>query len=544
MRVGVPLVFRAILAIGWMIACCPIPPPETQGPRLVVLIAVDQLRSEYLQRFEPLLTGGLRRLLDEGFSFRRAFHQHAITETAPGHATLSTGRHPSGHGIVSNYWYDRVTGEEIYSVEDAEERETPERLLAPTLGDWLKQRSYLSKVIAIGGKDRAAILLGGKRADGAFWYDGDSGEMTTASYYYRRTPQWLDEFNTRKPLDQRFGNAWEATELSPDQLAQAGVQEFWLGPLRPGFPHALGGRRMAPTEGFYWGVYRTPLLDELVADFALHAVESQGLGLDGHPDLLAISFAALDLVGHRYGPESREVLETVLALDRTLERLLQGLEAQVGRQHRLVVLSADHGVASIPELRRTQGMDARRLDSEVIRCLQGLEGHLREELGPAPDDGRWVRPGPVFANASVGGAGLSAEAVRQVAADYVEACPAVVKAWTFDELAEGGENLPAAGPLFAHSFHSDRSPDLLLQFDEHFLPSNYAEATHGTPYEYDRHVPLMFLLGGVAAGYSDEPVATADLAPTLAALAGIPAPPGLDGRDRSAMMLRPAHEAN
>ena len=508
------------------------PAPAMAPPRLVLLLVVDGLRALDLERFSPLFDGGLRRLMDRGVRFADAHHEHAVTTTSPGHATLATGLHPRRHGIIDNWWHERDPAREVSSVGDAELGASPRRLLAPTLGDWLKERDPSSRVFAVSGKDTAAVLLGGHRADGAFWYDPANGGFRTSEYYRQRRPDWLTGFNEQRLLDEHFGRAWEPLPVDAETIAQLEIAAPEPGARAAGFRHLFGGLAAAPDEGFYGSVYYSPWLDAHLARCAERLATAEDLGGDGVVDLLAVSFSTLDEVGHTHGPDSREWLDLVLRLDRTIGELLDALDRTVGRDRILVALSSDHGMAPLPEVRARRGLAGRRADSRDVLCLQAVGRGLAERFG----DDRWLLPGPFLDPEAVRRSGRDRDAVEREAVRLFEQCPAVVKAWTRDELRESGAAPDPYQERFARGFHPPRSPDFQLQFEEHFVRYTDGGTDHGSPYSYDTHVPLILSGARLAPGRIDERVSTSDLAPTLAALAGVPPPAGLDGRDLSALL--------
>jgi predicted AlkP superfamily pyrophosphatase or phosphodiesterase len=526
------------LLAGLVVASgCAAPPPPEGTPRLVVLIVVDQMRYDYLVRFGPLFSGGLRRLLDESVSFTDARHDHAITTTAPGHATLATGLYPSHHGIVDNYWTERGDGDRTYAVGDSRYGRSPRHLLAPTLGDWFKRASGRSKVFAASGKDRAAILLGGRRADGVFWFDEEKGGFTTSRYYPAR-PRWLADFNGRHPADELFGAAWEPLPetaevlADPQRRAAFGIEDLDRGLFPRPFPHPLGGLAFAPGEDFYGALFDSPLQDALLARLAVTLIDAEGLGADAYPDLLALSFSAVDEVGHAYGPDSPEILDTLLRLDRSLGEVLDAVDRRIGRRQVVVALSADHGVLPLPEVRRFHGLPGRRIDAGTVRCFQQAGERLSRRLG----EGRWLTADGSIDEKTLAASGRGRAEVEQAARREIESCPGVERVWTRTELASGAAAADPVGRLYAHSFHPQRSGDLLVQFEEYFLPRLGDGTTHGSPYDYDTHVPWLLRLptGGPAA--ISQRVSTVDVAPTLATLAGVAPPPGLDGVDRRPLL--------
>ena len=246
------------------------PTEPGDGPRLVLFLVVDQMRAEYLDRFGPLFSDGLARLMENSVHFTDAHQFHATTETAPGHATLATGLFPSRHGIVANYWFDREQDDFAYAVSDEEFGRSPRNLQGTTLGSWMKAANSGSKVFAASGKDRSALLTAGLEADGAFWYDRDEGTFTSTEYYYPedRYPEWLVSLNERSWMDQFFAKPWEPVPAAAEAGEELGISDTDLGPLTGRFPHALGGLAMQPTESFYRSLYSTPMVDSYLAELA------------------------------------------------------------------------------------------------------------------------------------------------------------------------------------------------------------------------------------------------------------------------------------
>jgi len=494
------------------------------APRLVVVMVVDQMRADYLDRFDILLTGGLGTFLESGVRFTEAHHRHAITNTGPGHATISTGCDPARHGIITNYWLDRQRGDEVYALDEG----APTRLECSTLGDWLKSRYRDSKVYSVAGKDRSAVLLAGREADGAYFYDWNGG-FETSAYYSAESPAWLENFNSESGLARRFGAAWTPQSLDRGEIEKLGVETTDMGPLRSGFPHVFGGASLFPGESFFNALFTSPWLDALVADLAIRMIETEGLGADAVPDLLAVGFSALDSAGHRYGPDSPEVLDTILALDKTLDKFLGELDQRIGLEHVLIALTSDHGAVQLPEVRQGRGLSGRRIGSEEILCLQGIEKRLDEKLAPSD----WLRAGPVLNDSALEETGIARTAAEAAVAEALEACPSVARAWTRGELltVSGDEPQVGVAAAFARSYHPNRSPDVLIQWDEHFMPYPATASTHGSVYRYDTWVPMILMGANLSPGWIETPAATTDLAPTLAGFAGVAPPDEIDGVD-------------
>ncbi len=536
----------AVLLVGWVLAigisgCRPASvvepeaelPAELDGPRLVLFLVVDQMRAEYLDRFGPLFTGGLARLNAESVRFTQAHHFHSATETAPGHATLSTGLFPSHHGIVANYWFDRQEGDFTYSVSDPTFRRSPRNLDATTLGSWIKAASPASKVFAASGKDRSALLTAGKEADGAFWYDREDGSFTSTGYYYPdELPTWLLEFNDRKLVDDHFATLWEALPEARNAGAEIGIADTDLGPLTERFPHTFGSLSMHREDSFYASIYSTPVVDSYLAQLARALIEGEQLGQDGYVDFLGLSFSATDTVGHGYGPNSREVLDTLLRLDRELEELFDYLDRTLGMDKVIVSLSADHGVLELPEYLRDEGLAGRRLAAADLVCMQSAGEGLAQQFGDEP----WVLDDGYLDEELIAERGLDLATVERAAAHLLEACPGIARVWTRTSLEQAAAAEDPIGQLFVNVLHPQRRANYYIEFEPSYLPIDSYGTTHGSPHRYDTHVPWLLRLPDGAARRIETRVHTVDVAPTIAALLGaaVEVPASLDGVDRLA----------
>ncbi len=503
------------------------------APRLVLVIAVDQMRADYLERFAPLLTNGLGRLLREGVVFTDAHHFHAATETAPGHATLATGTFPRRHGIIGNSWFDREAGEEAYCCGDPDHGVSPRNMAVPTLGDLLKATWPQSRVFSASGKDRAAILMGGHHADGAWWYGRPTGGWVTSTYYGDRDsgPAWLDDFNAENRLDLLFGAAW--APLMPLEHTEAyGIEPLQRGLSVDTFPHALGGYTVE-RSAFYASIYRSPFLDGHLGDLAETLIEAEGLGEDEVPDLLALSFSALDTVGHGFGPNAPETLDTILRLDRTIGELFDFIDERIGMENVVVALSADHGVGRVPELVVRDGGEGGRFGAEQTLCLQRLQARLAGRFG----DGEWLGDTFYLDEEEIAAAGADRTRIEDEIIDVMGSCP------LFHQVLRPADLDPSdpLHELYLNSQYPGRSPDLIAVPEPNVLPAPAAvvTASHGSPYRYDTHVPLIIRQQDGAGRVVEERANTIDLAPSLAAILGLDLEAiagfeGFDGVDRLA----------
>lgn len=503
--------------------------PAPGKPRLLLFVSVDQMRFDYLTRFADLFEGGFRRLLERGAVFTNARYRHSNTETGPGHTVLLSGRHAPDTGIVANGWYDRLSAESINVVWDPVHvalpgpgrGASPANLNGYTIGDLLKKDSPASRVVGVAAKDRAAILMGGRRADAAYWYDVASGGFGSSSYYMNALPKWLDAWNRAGHVDALNGQSW--TRLLADEAiyrryaGDDAVQGEWDN-VDIVFPHTIRG---APrSREFYEDLRRTPFADDLTLQVALKALEAHGLGDDDAIDILAVGFSATDFVGHTYGPDSQEQMDQMLRLDRTLEKLLAAAEARAGGAL-LVGLSADHGAMPLVERLKARGLDARRVRAGELE--QAVLGALDSRFGRSEGFIAHYAPPNFYLNLDVlRREGLRREDVETTMEQALLATGLVERVYTHARLL--GEPGPgdADFALFRASFYEPRSPHVIARLKPYVYLSNYVGGTgHGTVQDYDRHVPVAFLGRGIKPGRYEAACGPEDVAPTLARLLGL-----------------------
>lgn len=508
-------------------------------PRLAVIIVVDQFRADYLVRFRSNFTGGLERLLADGRVFVNANFEQWPTVTAVGHATVATGATPSGHGIVGNDWYDRGDRRAVTSVDDPKAPRVPEgasgaspwRLRGTTIGDELKLATRnRAKVVSVSIKARSAVLMGGHRPDTAVWFDDGLGSFVSSRHYGSQLPAWVERLNASRPADRFFAMKWglllpENAYAPSDPYETPNEAPAWGS---RGFPKALAEGIEGPNSKFYARVTESPYGNDLVAAAARAAVEGERLGADEVPDLLCLSFSSNDLVGHAYGPYSREVEDITLRTDRLIGELLDFLDERVGRGRYVVALTADHGVAPTPS-------DATNLGGRYAKLEPagpGLERALEARFGKGP----WVLHVSsytgIYLNRDLASArGVDVAELERAAAAEMSRLPGVRAVYTASELAAGGR---ADGTIMSRrvsvSHFPGRSPDVVVIFEPFVVTSSPGGTTHGTPYNYDAHVPLVFYGFGVAGGVVTDPVAIADLAPTLTTVLGVVPPSNATGR--------------
>jgi predicted AlkP superfamily pyrophosphatase or phosphodiesterase len=493
--------------------------------RLVLLIAVDQLRYDYLTRFRDEYTSGFDRLLRNGANYVNAHLEHYPTVTAVGHSTMLSGAFPKASGIMGNDWYDRESGKNVTSVLDESVQllggspgagSSPRRLLVSTVGDELKRAKNSSKVVGISLKDRGAILPVGHMADGAYWFDSDTGNFVSSTYYFSMLPEWVTAFNAARHADRFAGAEWRS-----EAPAAAGLFKM---------PAQVGPK-------LFDAVYASPFGNELLEHFVEEAVREEKLGQRDTTDLLTVSFSSNDAVGHSHGPDSAQVRAISVQTDRILGKLFDYVDKSVGMQHVLVVLTADHGVMPLPEELKRQRMPGGRTSSPAL--FDPIKSALSARFGP----GEWLEgtagTSPYFNLKLIREKELDRAEVERVAAEAAAGIPHVAHVYTRTQLLLGQTPGDILSGRVVRSFHARRSGDLEIVFDPYWIRGG-SGTTHGTPYSYDSHIPLIFMGPGIEAGRYVRPAALNDLTPTLATLLEIETPSGSAGRPLAEMMTAAA----
>ena len=483
-----------------------------------MLVVVDQLRSDLLDKYADFYTGGFKRLRDEGHAFTNAAHDHAGTSTAPGHATLSTGVYPSRHGIVGNLWLEQSGGNwvPVENIDDTTVKivgfpeprgASPIHLKRSGFAEWLVSANPRSKVASVSGKDRGAIQPAAHaRSAYVYWFEGALGRFVTSTYYRTSDPAWVTAFHNDKLPQHRSETSWTLAapasalaRANPDTAANEadGVNTF--------FPHTFNAAAGNVPFWVWWE--NSPFVDALTLEMAETMVTSLELGRDDAPDFLNVSLSATDRIGHRFGPNSREQLDNLLRLDRKLGEFFAFLDRTVGKGRWTMMLSADHGVVDSPEDLRARGEFGHRLTPAESAKLDSL----RARADSAQD---------------------KKAAARELVAS-LKKLPIVADAWTHDELAR------AQTDTFAILQQRSMWPGRMIgRFSRQGVEFRYRPGIYGAPrgsghgqmYWYDRHVPMIFMGPGIRPSRDPSRAATVDFAPTFASLLGISYPRDLDGK--------------
>lgn len=542
------------------LSACTTPPAAIapQRPKLLVLVAIDGLPMRQVTVYrDQLAPDGFARFLDRGRWFSQAHYAHGHTVTAAGHAVMLSGAYPQRSGIISNEWRDPATGAPVYNTGDTAYQyvdsptaplagTSPRNLKVETLGDVLRTRSPESKVIGISGKDRGAILPAGHKGT-AYMYMSETGRFASSSYYMGSHPQWMTDFNAARPADAFFRKTWApllpgydcpVAAASSCAYARSAVDgQPWQVASGNGnkLPAVIGDKMEAPGPRFYANLLATPFGDELTLAFAREAVRHERLGQRGVLDILAVSLSSHDYINHAFGPESRLSHDHVLHLDRHLQAFFQFLDKAVGADGYVMALTSDHGFTDTPEWAATQGRDAGRFAAGP--SLAVVNAALSARFGVDRLARDFSAAGLLLNEQLAGERGLKFADVQAAARDELLKLPGVAAVFTREQLLGDDRATPYLEAM-RKSFDPTRAAQLQIVLKRHWIASyRPGGSTHGSPQDYDTHVPLLFWgPGHVGRGEVSTPVEVADLAPTLAAIAGLPAPAQSQGR---ALPLRP-----
>jgi len=498
------VVVRKILALILLTGSLFSAPPAK--PKLVVAIVIDQFRYDYLTRYRSEYHGGFDRLLTEGAVFTNARYQQFPTVTAVGHSIFLSGAMPSLSGIIGNSWYDREEGMEVTSVSDPKTKllgglagvgSSPRRMLVDTVGDELKiADNSQSRVVGISLKDRAAILPAGHMADAAYWFDSKTGNFVSSTYYFDDQPGWVKDVNAGRPADHYAGKTWLGHEMpQPGKL--------------------------------YSALEATPYGNELVEAFAEAALAGERLGRRGATDLLTVSFSSNDYVGHAYGPDSEEAHSISVATDELLGKLFDALDRAVGLKNVLVVLTADHGVAPVPEVNAARHMPGGRMPEGIF--ARTVQEALSKKYGKFD----WITDtleSAIYLNHElIAVKKLDLAEVENTAAAALREVPRVFRVYTGAQLATGQAMEGTLARTVMNGYFPRRGADLEVLTDPYWIHGSTG-TTHGLPFGYDTHVPVIFLGPGIRAGEYDNNIAPNDIAPTLATILRVETPSGSTGR--------------
>jgi hypothetical protein len=535
----------------------PLDPSVVVGPpkvKLAVLVVFDQMRGDYIARWKQHFPpGGFRRLMDDGCWFSQCYYPYATTTTGPGHASILCGATPSVTGIINNDWYDRSSGTMVYCASSGRYQPitsrgpgkakdgsgTPDRLLAPSLGDSVKASGRGGKVIGISLKDRSAIFPAGHYADAAYWF---GSEFVTSNYYLDALPPWVKQFNESKIQNRWYGQTWDRFRPDLDYEALAGPDDGPGEANRAGlgrlFPHPINGGKATLTNSYYESLVTSPYGNDLLLAFAKACIDGEQLGRRDAADLLTVSFSSNDLLGHVFGPDSQEVFDVTLRSDRTMAELLAFLDERVGTGQYTVLVTADHGICPLPEVSAAKGIDARRVMQAGFHAR--ADKFLGQQYGKpftvpsddSPTKGRkaqWIEafsaPWIYLNEQQIAHRQLNKEEVAETLATWLRQQSEIGRVYTAKELKEMPPK-DAIDRFVKASSYPERSGDVYVVLKPYCLFSIPLQSgtVHGSPYDYDRHVPFVLYGPNLPKGEQTQPVVPQQAAAILADYLGLKPP--------------------
>lgn len=525
-------------------------PGGISPPKLVVVVVVDGLPQEQLlKNYDLFVQNGFRRLMDRGAWFSDAHQGHAFTVTAVGHAAVLTGAYPYQHGIIGNEWYDR-NGKYMYCVGDEAHKyldgspagegdgTSPRNLQVSTVGDELRYaNNNLSRVFAVSGKDRGAVLLAGKTGT-AYMYLPRAGMFSSSTFYMPKVPSWVDDFYRSKPQDKYFKAVWQPL-LGPEAYARSVADQSYFTsykklPTRFGMQYGLA--MDAPNSLYYGQLMAGPFGDEMTTDFTMELIKREKLGKNpaNVPDIIGVSFSSHDYINHNFGPESIQSQDHLVRLDRTLAKLFDAVDKQVGRGNALIVLTADHGFMNAPEFSKGRHFDAGRVDSSEMRAMANKA--LEARFGLPKLIKHSFTGGATLDYEQADAKGIPRETLEQEGMRALLAVPGVNFVYTRSQLETGRMPDTRVGKLVTRAWNRHSAIDLviILKPFHYFMSKKTTSPTacsHGTPYTYDTNVPLLIEgANWVKQGRYPAYAEVVDIAPTLSQILNIRPPSAAEGR--------------
>jgi predicted AlkP superfamily pyrophosphatase or phosphodiesterase len=534
-RSGLVLSFFSVTLFAGTV---PTAPPVK--PKLVVGIVVDQMRYDYIYRYwDKFGNDGFKRLVNEGFFCRNTNFNYVPTYTGPGHACVYTGTTPSVNGIIANDWYDKKTGKNMYCAQDnsvngvgttaSEGKRSPLNLLTTTITDELRISTNMkSKVIGIALKDRSAIMPAGHIANAAYWFDGTVGSFISSTYYMKELPMWVQDFNKKELPKKYLSQPWN-TLLPIDQYTESMADDnkyegLLKGESKPVFPHDLPNL-MAANNGL-WLIKNTPFGNSFTKDFAIEVIKNENMGKSGATDFLAISFSSPDYIGHTWGGNSVEQEDDYLRLDKDIAELLKYLDSQLGKENVLVFLTADHAAPEVPAYLMDLKIPAGYVDEGKMNA--DLKGYLKYKYGDTLVLS--MSNQQIFLNHKViEEKNLGLQQVQEVVAAFMQKMEGVSEVLTATTMNNTSFS-EGVRYFMQNGYHANRSGDVLVNYLPSWVDYHRTGTTHGSPYSYDTHVPLIFYGWNIPHGSSADQVYVTDIAATLAMMLNIQFPNGCTGK--------------
>ena len=505
---------------------------EEQKPKLVVAIVVDQMRYDFLENLSYRFSeNGFNRLINEGYNCKNNFYNYVPTVTGPGHSSVSTGSTPMTHGIVGNNWYDREQNKSVYCTDDGSYdniggddysgNKSPNNLLVETFADINKSYNKDAKTVSVAIKDRGSILMGGKNADAAYWYYGkERAQWITSTYYMQKLPSWVENFNMEDNLE-KYLEEWvplyDISTYDNYEIDNNNFEKLFKGKDDSAFPYDT--KSLMKHNDCFDMIKETPYGNQMTTDFAIEAIINEDLGKRGVTDVITIGYSSTDYVGHSFGVASVETQDTYIRLDKEIEKLLLFLDNELGENQYTLFLTGDHGVLEIPAFLTNSGIDARAVSENelalnVVTQLKKVLGVEVKDLISNVDNSQ------IYLNdTGISSLGLEKNKVMNEIIKILKSFDFISNAYSSDYIMNS-KNLDGYEKLIQNGFHEKRSGDIALILEPNVIFYDGKGTTHGSGYNYDTHVPLIFFGLGIKNGETEKITEIPDIAPTISKLLG------------------------
>ena len=514
-------------------------PEKVNRPKLVVGLVIDQMRWDYLYRFYNRYgTGGFKRLMNEGFSVENTFIPYTPTYTGCGHASIYTGSVPAINGIIGNNWYDPQLGTDVYCAEDKTVKTvgssnkagemSPKNMLVTTITDELRlATNFRSKVIGISMKDRGSILPAGHSANAAYWYDGQSGNWISSTYYMKSLPTWLTNYNQKKVANSFYAQNWNTLFPIETYIQSTGDDKVYEGRFKneksSSFPHSLSNN----IDKNFDVIRSTPYGNTITFDLSKAAIQEEKLGQGGDTDFLAISCSSTDYIGHQFGPNSIEIEDTYLRLDKDIADFLSYLDKTLGKNNYLIFLSADHAVANVPGFMEENKLPGGLVSNSFLR--KGIDSLMQKKFNLNKSVITVMNNQVYFDHQLIEEQQTDFEKIKQTTLNYLKKQNGIVDAINLQAVQQA--TIPdEIKSRIVNGYSAKRSGDIYFLLQSNWFDGGNTGTTHGAWYPYDSHIPLLFMGWNVKPGKTNATYYMTDIAPTLAAMLNIQMPSGSIGK--------------
>jgi predicted AlkP superfamily pyrophosphatase or phosphodiesterase len=514
-------------------------PEKVNRPKLVVGLVIDQMRWDYLYRFYNRYgTGGFKRLMNEGFSVENTFIPYTPTYTGCGHASIYTGSVPAINGIIGNNWYDPQLGTDVYCAEDKTVKTvgssnkagemSPKNMLVTTITDELRlATNFRSKVIGISMKDRGSILPAGHSANAAYWYDGQSGNWISSTYYMKSLPTWLTSYNQKKVANSFYAQNWNTLFPIETYTQSTGDDKVYEGRFKneksSSFPHSLSNN----IDKNFDVIRSTPYGNTITFDLSKAAIQEEKLGQSGDTDFLAISCSSTDYIGHQFGPNSIEIEDTYLRLDKDIADFLSYLDKTLGKNNYLIFLSADHAVANVPGFMEENKLPGGLVSNSFLR--KGIDSLMQKKFNLNKSVITVMNNQVYFDHQIIEQQQADFEKVKLATLNYLKKQNGIVDAINLQAVQQA--TIPdEIKSRIVNGYSAKRSGDIYFLLQSNWFDGGNTGTTHGAWYPYDSHIPLLFMGWNVKPGKTNATYYMTDIAPTLAAMLNIQMPSGSIGK--------------